>query len=755
MTVAAPQVFDTYYLQQQLNALRAQLESLQVVNSTTLTSHIGNVQGADLQQLGVSVQGGGQATPAVTTVSGALPSTTTVTGTNPSVTNTSATAPTVTSTGVSLPATNPTVSSSSLTLPTPALGSQDTLAESVELAAEINGMELLLDGALNDKIDARTGKARKSLTIGFPISFERPSAEDYSRRIDSVAEVRVTLCSPSKDVSIMRVLPQERTYDVAGLVDHSASASVGGVIGGVFSLGGGFLWSHQRYDLVRQQETVALRTLSGTCPDSSSTPGTSFMWQIQPVLGNSDVRTGTQENFVQLSLPSDGTALAPGSVALYACVSASWKKIKKGGKELGDGGLRSEGCYPVFNFDTTPELTSVDTMGIGNGNLWVTAKANAILPGTAVRVGAAVLPTSALSFPDTTTIEFSVAAADLINAGGAFLVSRDGKSVALANHGGTDHTKRLEIKTVTSAAFSNSVDKLTLTYSVPLGNDLPAEPCDPLPVQKPGQPKTDPACLDKDPWIVTIGGKAYGLADAPFLRSSEDFNQSTGTIELLLPSDTLASASKLTLQRLLWSPEFYRAEWPLKTDRVAVSKVTTLMSTPGLHLGLSGANLKSAKLMYPQLAGNIYVAIQDDFATIDISDADAKGVNELVVCQLKPQTTNCDQTLQPLLLDLPKDTTTPDKPSLKAGKTVVVGKGTSVLIDGSGLDQVMSVRYAGSKLNTRVTPATPSSPAQLQVDLPPSIYNQVGNYPLTVEFGDKSVVVYTLGVVKAQQTVGN
>ena len=39
LTVSAPEVFDTYYLQQQLNSLRTQLEALQVVNSATITGH--------------------------------------------------------------------------------------------------------------------------------------------------------------------------------------------------------------------------------------------------------------------------------------------------------------------------------------------------------------------------------------------------------------------------------------------------------------------------------------------------------------------------------------------------------------------------------------------------------------------------------------------------------------------------------------------------------------------------------------------
>ncbi len=749
LTVSPPDVFDNYYLQQQLNSLRGQLEALQVLNSATITGHIGNAQGADARQFGVSFQGGGAATPALTTVSGAIPSTTTVTGTNPSVTTVSGTAPTVTSNGVSLAPPTPSVAPATTTSPTPVLGSQDTLAESIELAQRINALELMLDGSLNNKIDPRTGKARKVLTIGFPITFERPDASDYARRVKSVADVSVTLCSSSNGLSIMQVLPQERTYDVAGLVNHSASGTVGGIIGGVFSLGGGFLWSHQRYDLVRQQETVALRVPAGTCPNPAMSPRASFKWEIQPVLGSNNVRTGTQENFVQISLPSDGTTPPPGGEVILACVDATWRKIKKGGDQLGDPGLSSTSCFPVLNYDTTPQLENVSIRGIGNGNVWVTARAEAILPGTGVRIGAVTLPQASLTFsPDGTTVEFPAAAADIINAGGASLISRDGKSVALSNHGGADHNEHLTIPSIKVAAFSDSTDKLTLTYKLPLGNELPPEPCDPLP----GQTLADPACESHDPWIVVIGGKAYGLPDAPFLSASEDFNTRTGTIELFLPSDVITSSSKVTLERLLWSAGFYTAEVSLNANRVSVVKVVSMTSAPGIHVSLLGANLQSAKLMYPQVPAGALSSIQSDFATLDLTDAQAKGVKQIVFCQVKSGSNTCDPESQPIFVDLPKSSAEEAKPGLTPGKSITLNKDTSVLIDGNSLDQILSVSYAGTRLNIRITP---DKPPQLQVDLPASIYSQAGTYPLKVEYADKSVGVYALAVVASKSVVSN
>src|SRR5277367_6558457 len=63
ITIGEPKVYDNYYLQLTLNSLRDQLAGLRVVDQTTLLSHIGQTQGANLQQLGVAFQGGGPSTP--------------------------------------------------------------------------------------------------------------------------------------------------------------------------------------------------------------------------------------------------------------------------------------------------------------------------------------------------------------------------------------------------------------------------------------------------------------------------------------------------------------------------------------------------------------------------------------------------------------------------------------------------------------------------------------------------------------------
>src|SRR5580658_2090291 len=81
--VDQPKVYDDYFLQTQLNALKAQLSGLTALNSTTLTGSIGTVQGATLSASGISAQAMGPSPAQVTTLAaptGALPAGVAATG---------------------------------------------------------------------------------------------------------------------------------------------------------------------------------------------------------------------------------------------------------------------------------------------------------------------------------------------------------------------------------------------------------------------------------------------------------------------------------------------------------------------------------------------------------------------------------------------------------------------------------------------------------------------------------------------------
>jgi hypothetical protein len=633
LTVGPPKVYDAYYLQMQLQSLKQHLQGLQVTNSTTLIGHIGNIQSAESKQTAISVQAGSTAAPSST--------------------------------------------ASALNMPGTGQSSLDTLNESMQLSYEITNLELVLDGALNDKIDAKTNKPRRVITIGFPITFSPPDPNNAKSRANSVAEIHVTLCRAGNDVSIMTVLPQERTYNVAGIVDHSVAVSLGGVIGGVFNVGGGFMRRHQRFDMVQQQETVALRTPYGDCEDGkgkTSLP-TSFVWQVYPVLGSKYVRAGVQQNFVQFSIPGDAW-YERGPEVLRACVEAGWKSAFKNGSIASSPDSPASACFSVPNIDTTPRISTLAVENVGGGNLWVTATGN-FLPGTSVRVGSATVAQAVLSpAPDSQgnyQLAFPASAADLVSAGDAWAIDRNGVASQIVAPV-TKESSPLTIDRIDVTPFADSQDKLTIHYTPPGGVK---EPCATMPGLV-----TPPNCMPPSPLIATVGNHIYGLADAPFLKQSIDSHE----IQVLVPASSITAGAKVTLRRLLWDRSLYDAGYSIWNDPVTVTKATTLSTAPGLHLALVGSNLDSAMLQYPTGCAACLHDKQSGFALLDIPAQAAvparamekkpgkpnppkdetKDLKQVILCKETKGT--CDLAFAPVILNIPKasDDSEEEKPETPA-----------------------------------------------------------------------------------------
>ena len=707
LVVGQPKVYDNYYLQQQLQTMKLQLEALQLFGGSTLTGKIGNVQGATLNQLGVALQAGGPPTP----------STKSITGTTPSneADMSSVTAPT------------PTVSSTALALPTPSIGSTDTLREMVQLQAQINGLELLLDGALSDKIEA-DGKIRRVLTLGFPISIRPPNETNFHSRANSVAVIDVSLCHVSEeignDLSLVTLLPRERTYDVAGLSEHSLSASAGAVLGGVVSVGGGFLRKKQKYYMMQEQETVAFQNERASCPDASQV-GTSFTWAIRPVLGNTQVRPGMQDGFVQFAMKN-----APqGKSSITACMRVGWAHQSKHNavlKELPK--LEGASCIDVPNLYTGPEVTSVRVHNAAGGSLQVHVEGS-FLPGFQVRAGQSVLPAAAVvPDPSGKALDIQVAAADLLKGGGLTIVGRNGESVDVELKAPAELHKMGPV-TQKLTPYSDTLTRVTLDFDQPYDPD-PAGAFNEL---RPGGPF-------EDPWVVILGGTVYGLKDAPFTayRVSAGL-PATRHIELIVPTISLVNSSPIELRRLLWQADKVVRVLD-RTEFATISKTVPLSGADGVKLMLLGKQLDELKVIYPIACSltNCLTDVNPSSAIITLDAATAKDVKQIVFCQAKGGT--CDKATLPILLDIASAVSTTVKLSLTA--TSMPHGSTTVTIAGTAAKSVIGMKYADKAIPVHL------ADGKLVLDLSGSTLPQsdAGDYPIVVAYADQTTSVYVLTI---------
>jgi hypothetical protein len=780
VVVGPPKIYDDLYLKSLLSSLQTQLAAIHGVDQATLLSHIGVVQGADTRQTSVALSGSGPATPQTSTFTLApnVPAFSYPPGYS-GAPATGVTLPTGTATA-STPGTTTTTSSLTPTAPTPpapvltspsisSLGqsSLDTYNESLQLSTAISQTALLLNGAVSDSLQ-RNGLPRTTVTIGFPITVDVPSHAD-KKLAGAVAEVRVSVCSTdaAQPPSIVTLLPQERTYNVASLVDKSFLGSASAVLGGVLNVGGGFLWSHQRYYLVQQQETVAFLDSPKESPCSQA-KSASFDWQIRPVLGKEFIRPGNSVNFVQISIPQvveDGKPIQNIGVA---CVSIAWRTPSTSGfwpfrktsdEYLSEGKPQGPVCYRIDYYRALVQDPSLSVTDIGQGAVTV-KMAGTYLPGTTVRLGNTYLN------PDTITathtgLTFTAPSAAIAAAGKVFIAGRDGREVEAVNHLAMSPSPSLTIQQPVISPYSDSQSLVTIYFRAPVEEASGAK----------SSGFKNPAV---DPWVVVIGGKVFGLSDAPFFSFSPD----KGQIQLIVPTALLQSSPRIEMRRLLWPDAYFRDSKDIPANTFskaapAVAKVSILSSANGLTLAVAGTAMDRLKLVFPDpgCAGCSAKAMSSTYMQIVLKKpADPKkttgnvttaapdpkdappdptdGLRQLAFCTKAAgdKDDKCDPNFQTLIVDVPKLDAPAPKPSLdKIDPISASAKPLTINITGALLDQVVLIEHGKLPLNFRVVPGTSSS---LAVDLPLEIASVPGAYSLLITFADKSTAAALLTIKK-------
>ncbi len=497
----------------------------------------------------------------------------------------------------------------------------------MELNYQIFGLQLLLQGSLGDDYSV-TSYAKRHVTLGFPIEI------DSAGHKGQVAQVEVSVCNPAARLddtppSIQTLLPQKRSYDVTSVTNRSTGLGAGAIVSAV-SLGASFLWSHQTFYLVQDQDTVALQTQSGPtrwarCPiaqpseppiegaaqapppaphsgrDAGSQPVT-FAWRFLPVLGHTSVEPGDTTTFAQIALapsyfPPDGAA-PPEARTIQLATQTCWYAYDANSGIV--GGRTRNSCTPVVArlvpivFDTT-RIDDIDETDNGDGTLSVQVT-GAFPYGTTVDVGeTAIAVVDQVIDRNRIYLRFTVPA-QAAATHGVRIVSPDGAQ------------QDVEL------AYADESTKLFLEPFVSEGHPPPAGCKVPLEAPQPGPtvstsdysdtqteltieyPYCDAVTPDfgEHPPIVIVAGKAFGMSDAPL----ESFDGHT--IKVLVPSTVLQGQSSLEVKRLFLSRR-YEISYPLNSTRASISSLSVLNSDDNAitYLG-TGTLLGDTKLIYPK-----------------------------------------------------------------------------------------------------------------------------------------------------------
>ncbi|HKV61834.1 MAG TPA: hypothetical protein VJO16_07975 [Candidatus Acidoferrum sp.] len=630
------------------------------------------------------------------------------------------------------------------------------------MSYEIINLQMLLEGSLNDQYVRGTYEMKPHTTVGFPISITAPSAHKYR---NAVAEVEVTVCDPpvvgfegmSEAPSLMTILPREKTYNVASITNKSVSLGASGIIAGVISVGANFLWGHQTYYVVEDQDTIAIQRTprrdvckpfqiydrdKKTFVNGAESKAVTFAWQFRPVLGQKIVRQGLRQTFAQLSFPPFPQMRCIGTVS----VTTKWLKYDAGhgvvGNEIrGSASQKVESQIAFFFPDNL--IRGVTTLDNFDGTTTVTVSGS-YLSGTRVHVGSSYLDESTPGFQNSIGHYIRFTVADQILAlNGVSLVTRDGvetqvfadsgSSAALPpcgpaqpptpDAGGSPPAKGLTDSTVsavksTDASDDASENKVTLKQFSDSQIEVTV-PLDGLTVQKLGGPY---------PIIVLLGGKAFGLGDAPFKSVSDR------EVIFLAPKDLVRASRQLTVKRLFLGSFVKTYDVPATSD-FAVSGLTVVSSNKNeTEYALLGTGLNGASIV-PQPKARVEIIENGTAAFFTLSVDQTDGLKQVIVKH---------GTDSPVLVSIPDSKPAATKPQLAPHDPISPGTGVTYTIAGTMLDSVASIQYLGKQMPFSLTLDKKS----LVVKLPDEMTSTIGIRSLLVTYSDGSVDRYAVTVGK-------
>jgi hypothetical protein len=780
ITVGRPKQFDERTLTLMLQSLEEKLARSQFPDPAGLYAGVGRFGGATATttSLGVSVRG--PAAPSVaTTVGGTTESgstTSNTVGSTVGTTNTTNVAPTGTTTSVGATTggtttnTGGTTSGTSNTFeqqttqpglapPTPPLpgqtslfsyqpqfgvSSQDLLSEQTALFYQIVNLRLLLDRSLSDRINEKQDgtPTREQVVIGFQISID-------AAHKDAVAEAEITVAG--QGVSLVSLLPRDKTYNVASVTKDSKAVDVGAVVQFV-GVGVAAGKTQESLYLVKDTDTVALER-----PATGS--NIKFAWQFRPVLGRRTVEPGMRQVYALVSVPKGGSAARE----LKVTATTKWRRYDRktksvGGltsgitphKQYGPESLHMSDPYTAEHY-LKPFISNVRWNDTGNGQVLAVVEGEGFTPDTSLVLGNTVLnrPENGLTVANERRM-IVVAPAQLLARSLPTLVGR---------YGTAEFTRSVCMKYERAAATAAPASPAPAATPTPaprpaaLGGDFDSakcpdsmekmfEPYSGLELGRPvitardastsevtvtlkvksGSPDRDFRYLFKyhQP-VVLLGGRVFGLSDAPFISTSYepaagDTHKSV-SLTFVAPTSLVVSSRTLVVKEFLWNIGALEIDYKEENVFNATGVTTLGANSKKLQLAIAGGGFsKDVRVM----VGDVSYAVdcnkesgcvpglklhpagaEDGTATmitLSPTKAETEDVKYILVFQGKAQP-------QALTLTQPAPPVPTAKITSPSGP-LPVNKGDSRQVEfkGENFDSIKKVIFEGKELSGRLKP---------------------------------------------------
>jgi hypothetical protein len=289
------------------------------------------------------------------------------------------------------------------------LAAGDILNEQLNLATQIMNLQTLYERSLTDRLIG--WEARLQTVLGFLVSITPPAGFE---NCVAVVEVAVRMepdwgsppeVDPSNRVSLVAMIPQEKTYNAQSTSTNSQSIG-GSAVASVVTLGVTSKGESRQLFIHRDSDTVAFernpKQEPRLFPDDNATV---FGWEFRPVLGRDTVTPGMRQMLAVVALPRSDPSENKEYVNLQIKTRSYWRRYDRGKqtsrrkwhwfpqKTDGSGSVENEVqelAVPntaLVQEGLAPKVEEISWVNSGRDRATVIVKGENLFPGTRVLAG--------------------------------------------------------------------------------------------------------------------------------------------------------------------------------------------------------------------------------------------------------------------------------------------------------------------------------------------------------------------------------
>lgn len=332
------------------------------------------------------------------------------------------------------------------------LAASDVLSNQLNLASQIFNLQMLYERSLSDRLF--DGHSRLQTVLGFQVSITPPAGYEDCAAVVEIGVRMKTGPATSLPVSLVALMPQEKTYNVESLSTSSKSIE-GSAVARVLTMGFTGKGEARQLFIHRDSDTIAFERDPRAKPSLFEGDATVFGWEFRPVLERPTVSPGPRQMLAVIALPAADKPRAEETTAgeefiLEVKTRSYWRHYRRKRQTTGpnwgwlpwqvDRSARIDSAVQEIKVPDTakiqsalaPQISDIKWINSGKGTATVVVKGRNFFSGTKVIIGGTTHreEDGTLILKSDQALEFDTAIESLVT-GDAVLSGRFGPSIKL------------------------------------------------------------------------------------------------------------------------------------------------------------------------------------------------------------------------------------------------------------------------------------------------------------------------------------